>query len=54
MKKLSNRIVNEKGGNIMKKEVFKVFVLGLIGLTLFTGCNKKESVKKLKKNHIML
>ena len=34
----------------MKKEVFKVFVLGLIGLTLFTGCNKKESVKKLKKN----
>ena len=34
----------------MKKEVFKVFVLGLIGLTLFTGCNKNESVKKLKKN----
>lgn len=34
----------------MKKDIFRVCILGLVGLTLFTGCNNKDKVEKIKKN----
>ena len=34
----------------MKKIILKVCVLGLIGLSIFTGCNNSNKVKKIKKN----
>jgi outer membrane protein assembly factor BamB len=34
-------LINE-GGNIMKNEIFKVCALGLVAVTLVTGCGKNE------------
>jgi len=35
-------MVNERRREIMKKEIFKVCALGLVAVTLVTGCGKNE------------
>lgn len=34
----------------MKKEIFKVCALGLVAVTLVTGCGKEKNVERIKKN----